>query len=191
VTLAIPREAGPSIKREENPIPLRLASSKGDNLFLALPSAPSKEMAGIPFPDNGSHGGPQKGEKSVHREASSEGSTNVASLAPSSDGKIASARPKYDKNPKPLYPPEATKMGYEGEVLLRVEVLSNGRVGQVEVNRSSGHEILDRSALAAVKQWEFIPAKKGETAVSEWVRIPIPFKLKTNKTIVVIDGRSR
>jgi protein TonB len=96
----------------------------------------------------------------------------------SSSGSGAGAHPKYAENPKPPYPEEARERGYQGEVLLRVEVLSNGRVGQIEVKRSSGHEILDRSALNTVKQWKFIPAKKGEETVSLWVNIPIRFQLQ-------------
>jgi TonB family protein len=95
-----------------------------------------------------------------------------------SESEIVSAKPKYAENPKPLYPQEARKKGYEGEVLLRVEVLSSGRVGEIEVKRSSGHEVLDRSAISAVKQWRFIPAKKGETPIPVWVNIPVAFQLR-------------
>jgi protein TonB len=63
-------------------------------------------------------------------------------------------------------------------VVLRVEVLSNGRVGQIEVRKSSGHELLDRSALTTVKQWRFIPARKGDTAIPLWVNVPIKFQLQ-------------
>lgn len=86
--------------------------------------------------------------------------------------------PKYVENPKPIYPREARKKGYEGEVILRVEVLPNGRVGQIEVRRSSGYEILDRSAMETIKQWRFIPAQKGEDRVTFWVNIPIKFQLQ-------------
>jgi len=86
--------------------------------------------------------------------------------------------PRYVENPKPLYPREARKRGAQGEVLLKVEVLSTGLVGQVEVKKSSGHEILDRSALSAVKQWRFSPAKRGEEAIAFWVNIPIKFQLQ-------------
>ena len=54
----------------------------------------------------------------------------------------------------------------------------NGRVGQIEVKKSSGHEMLDRSALTTVKQWRFIPAKKGDDAIPLWVNIPIKFQLQ-------------
>jgi len=95
-----------------------------------------------------------------------------------SEGEIILTHPRYAENPKPPYPREARKRGYQGEVVLKVEVLSNGQVGQVEVKKSSGHEILDRSALAAVKHWKFIPARKGENAIPFWVNIPIKFQLQ-------------
>lgn len=103
----------------------------------------------------------------------------MAMKSPSlSESEILFAQPRYSENPKPLYPQEARKKGYEGEVLLRVEVLSNGRVGEIEVRRSSGHEVLDRSAITTVKQWRFVPAKKGETQVPVWVNIPVAFQLR-------------
>lgn len=86
--------------------------------------------------------------------------------------------PRYVENPKPIYPREARRKGYEGEVLLRVEVLPDGRVGQIEVRRSSGYEILDRSAIETIKQWRFTPAQKGEERISFWVNIPIKFQLQ-------------
>jgi TonB family protein len=90
----------------------------------------------------------------------------------------AGNHPRYAENPKPPYPEEALKKGLEGEVLLRVEVLANGRAGQIEVKSSSGHEVLDRSALSAVKQWKFIPAHRGGESIPFWVNIPIKFQLQ-------------
>jgi protein TonB len=107
-----------------------------------------------------------------------EESKSVVKSPSLSKGEIVLIHPRYVENPKPLYPGEARTKGYQGEVLLKVEILSNGRVGQMEVKKSSGHEILDRSALSAVKQWKFTPAKKGETAISAWVNIPIKFQLQ-------------
>lgn len=88
------------------------------------------------------------------------------------------AHPRYSENPKPVYPPEAVKEGNEGTVLLLVEVLPNGRVGELEVAKPSGYEMLDQSALTAVKRWQFIPARKGGTPFTCWVKIPIVFKLR-------------
>jgi protein TonB len=109
---------------------------------------------------------------------SREGSGTASKLPFPSDGDITFTQPKYAVNPKPLYPQEAREKGYQGEVMLRVEVLTNGQVGQVEVKKSSGYELLDRSASATVKQWKFIPAKKGSEAIPFWVNIPIKFQLQ-------------
>jgi TonB family protein len=114
---------------------------------------------------DGRGGGSQKGLGFLTKLSSSSGGGN-------------GAYPRYAENPKPSYPQEARNRGYHGEVLLRVEVLSNGRVGQVEVKRSSGYEMLDHSALSTVKQWKFIPARRGEDAISLWVNIPIKFQLQ-------------
>jgi len=95
-----------------------------------------------------------------------------------SDRGIVFAQPEYAENPKPFYPSEAKRKGYEGEVVLKVEVLSNGWVGQIEVKKSSDFEMLDRSALSTVKQWRFIPANNGNGSISCWVNIPIKFQLQ-------------
>jgi protein TonB len=58
-----------------------------------------------------------------------------------------------------------------------VEVLPNGRVGDVLVKESSDYEVLDQSALETLKKWRFIPAQKGGVAIPCWVNIPIKFQL--------------
>jgi protein TonB len=90
------------------------------------------------------------------------------------------SRPNYIENPKPPYPPEAKNKGLEGRVLLQVEVLPNGRAGDVFVKESSGCDSLDQSALLTVKKWRFIPAKKGGIPYPSWVNIPITFQLLDN-----------
>jgi TonB family protein len=126
---------------------------------------------------NGVGTGTGSGRGEGRGEGSQKGPVFFAKLFSSSGGG-AGAHPRYAENPKPPYPQEARNRGYQGEVLLRVEVLSNGRVGQIEVKRSSGYEMLDHSALSTVKQWKFIPARRGEDAVSLWVNIPIKFQLQ-------------
>jgi protein TonB len=98
--------------------------------------------------------------------------------APNSGGRMASgAIPQYGRNPLPLYPSLARKMGHEGVVLLAAEILSDGHVGQLVVKKSSGFPTLDQSALDAVKRWKFIPAKWLGKAVSAWVDVPVKFRL--------------
>ncbi len=89
----------------------------------------------------------------------------------------ASFNANYGTNPKPKYPTIARSRGWQGKVLLRVRVTADGLSDAVTVHRSSGHEVLDESAVAAVEKWKFIPAKQGNTAVACTVIVPIIFTL--------------
>jgi protein TonB len=83
----------------------------------------------------------------------------------------------YGTNPKPKYPSIATSRGWEGTVYLLVEVSVEGLSEKVTVQRSSGYESLDDSAIEAVEKWKFLPAKRGDTPVSSSVVVPINFIL--------------
>jgi protein TonB len=83
----------------------------------------------------------------------------------------------YLNNPPPAYPKSAQRLGMQGRVLLRVQVLANGTVGALEVKQSSGKSVLDEAALAAVKNWIFTPAKRGSTPIDGWTQVPIEFRL--------------
>jgi len=96
-------------------------------------------------------------------------------------GRSGVSSPGYGENPKPVYPLEARQKGHEGKVVLTVEILPNGRVGEVQVDKSSGYETLDHSAVETVKKWKFIPAKKGGVAIPCWVNIPFKFQLLYSK----------
>jgi periplasmic protein TonB len=88
-------------------------------------------------------------------------------------------RAGYLNNPPPGYPAAAARQGWQGTVLLRVRVLSNGRVDGVEVQKSSGHKLLDEEAIATVRGWQFTPSKRGDTPIDGWATVPIEFKLDT------------
>lgn len=83
----------------------------------------------------------------------------------------------YLNNPKPQYPPMSRRVGEEGRVLFKVLVNANGDPETVEIASSSGSERLDNAALAAVKQWRFVPAKRNNEAISAYVTVPIGFTL--------------
>lgn len=90
----------------------------------------------------------------------------------------ANFKANYAHNPKPDYPDIAKSRGWQGKVLLRVKVSAQGLSDEVTVEKSSGREILDDSAIEAVKKWRFIPAKRGDTPVASSVIVPIDFKLR-------------
>ena len=83
----------------------------------------------------------------------------------------------YLNNPAPYYPRSAKRRGIQGEVLLEVAVKTDGSAASVLVSHSSGHAVLDRAALAAVKNWRFIPAKKSGKSVAASVLVPVEFKI--------------
>jgi protein TonB len=85
----------------------------------------------------------------------------------------------YLNNPAPQYPPVSKRLGEEGRVMLRVFVDERGLPVRVEIRSSSGHERLDNSALEAVKNWKFVPARRGDQAVSAWVIVPISFSFRS------------
>jgi periplasmic protein TonB len=87
------------------------------------------------------------------------------------------ARPRGGYQVLPTYPSTARRLGIQGTALLRVLVLDDGRVGEIEVQKSAGHPDLDRAASDAVKRWRFDPARKGSENVSTWVLLPVEFRL--------------
>jgi len=83
----------------------------------------------------------------------------------------------YLHNPAPRYPEAAQEEGWEGRVVLRVHVDAAGHPVSVDLHASSGHEVLDKAALAAVRRWTFVPAKRGSTPIDGWVDVPLDFRL--------------
>ena len=79
---------------------------------------------------------------------------------------------------KPRYPESARRQGVEGTVLLKVRVTEQGRVEAVQLERSTGHQDLDQSAIEAVRRWHFEPARRGNQAMAVWALIPVTFKLE-------------
>jgi periplasmic protein TonB len=88
-------------------------------------------------------------------------------------------RSGYLNNPPPQYPNLAARKGWQGTVLLKVRVLSTGRVDEVELQKSSGFKLLDEEAKATVRTWQFSPSKRGSTPIDGWATVPIEFKLDT------------
>jgi len=84
----------------------------------------------------------------------------------------------YLRNPKPSYPNLSRRLSEQGTVLLRVFVTMTGDATRIELKESSGFQRLDKSALDAVQNWKFVPAKRGEQPVAAWVIVPIKFSLK-------------
>jgi protein TonB len=83
----------------------------------------------------------------------------------------------YLRNPPPAYPKMLLKRGVEGSVLVRAQVLDDGRCSRVQLKESSGFRLFDEAALTAVKDWRFVPARQGAQTVMAWVDVPIDFRI--------------
>nr|WP_315490037.1 energy transducer TonB [uncultured Rhodoferax sp.] len=90
---------------------------------------------------------------------------------------LQAAKPDYAYNPQPDYPLLLREQGVGGVVWLRVWVDSEGHPGEIKLAKGSGYRLLDDAALRAVRQWRFVPAKKGEQKLASWVEFPIRFTL--------------
>lgn len=91
---------------------------------------------------------------------------------------LPSSNAAYLNNPRPSYPSISRRMGEQGKVLLRVLVDENGLPQQIEIKQSSGFDRLDKAALASVKQWRFVPGKRGGVAQPMWTIVPVNFVLE-------------
>jgi len=83
----------------------------------------------------------------------------------------------YLINPKPIYPPEARRKKQEGLVILKVVISKEGKAESVNVEESSGCKLLDESASAAVKGWQFVPGRAGDEAIESTIKVPVRFRL--------------
>jgi len=143
----------------------------------ALP-APASPASPVLVPGGGDRSGSNgAGNTAFRREGTGETRPEGGGVWSPKD---ADAVPRYGDNARPAYPPLARLRGYQGVVVLFVEILVDGRVGQVGIRRSAGHEILDRAALETVRTWRFEPGRKEGRAVTMSVEVPVRFVLNGN-----------
>jgi protein TonB len=90
----------------------------------------------------------------------------------------ATRPPQFGVAPEPPeYPLVARRRGWEGLVLLRIEVSASGEITSVRVGRSSGRDLLDEAAVEAAKSWRLAPALEGGTPVAGALDVPVRFRL--------------
>ena len=105
---------------------------------------------------------------------------SIGEIAPDPGPTLATAAAlAYADVPPPPYPPMARKKNWQGEVLLRVRVDESGKPVAVEIEKSSGHRVLDRAARDHVlKRWRFQPALVEGRPVAAWARVPLNFRIE-------------
>lgn len=154
---------GPAPEKRKQELPARLESADHP-----APAARLHAGAGRPAapPAEGA------GEAGAGRESAASPEPAAAALR--------QAVPLAADNRPPEYPALARKRGWEGKVLLAVEVASDGFVQAVRVQTGSGHDLLDEAALRAVRKWRFQPGTRDGEPVAMQVLVPVHFILKDN-----------
>ncbi len=122
---------------------------------------------------------------SASAPASSATASSVTSAPPTQSAapaapkiELPSSQADYLNNPRPPYPPLSKRLGEQGRVVLRVRIETDGSASQAEIQRSSGFERLDQTALQTVLRWRFVPGKRNGVPEAMWFNIPINFVLE-------------
>ncbi|AJQ26548.1 energy transducer TonB [Pelosinus fermentans] len=123
---------------------------------------------------------PSSSSSSSSSEASSSSSSAASAAVSGGGSRSGIAAPGILSKVDPSYPSDARQAGLEGTAVLRVQILANGRPGEISVSRSTGHSSLDDAAVAAVAKWRFVPAKDRDSGktVACYTSLPVSFRLK-------------
>jgi len=81
-------------------------------------------------------------------------------------------------NKPPAYPPDAARRGEEGVVVLLVQIAPDGSASAVDVQESSGYEVLDRAAQGAVARWHFRPPVEDGAPVAGTMEVDVHFAIR-------------
>jgi protein TonB len=80
--------------------------------------------------------------------------------------------------PKPPYPWEARRVGFEGQVVITVDITKAGAVRSAILSRSSGRDDCDKSALETIRErWRFSPARLDGEAIDWREKILVVYDL--------------
>ena len=146
--------------RRQAPAPPAPAANRGDQALAQIAADLPAPAADVPLADNGAKPDPTTAAAATRREV------------------LPAFKAAYLHNPAPAYPALARRNGEQGTVTLRVLVARDGATARVSVERSSGYAHLDRSALEAVREWRFVPAREQGEPVEVWMLVPIAFRLQ-------------
>ena len=98
------------------------------------------------------------------------GGTDSESNAIVSGDQVIPASPDdAARNRPPVYPQQAAMLHQQGTVTVVIHVSPQGTTEGIDILQGSGHILLDRAVLDAVRNWRFLPAVKDGQ--------PVPFDM--------------
>ncbi|SMF51340.1 energy transducer TonB [Pseudogulbenkiania subflava] len=163
--------------RLEHPAARRSAATSPPLLSTSAPRPSAATPSAAPSPS----------PSPAPEEHRSEAAATASNAAPAKTAEAADApitpplyRGGYLDNPKPRYPALSLELNETGTVRVRVQVSAEGRALDVSLAQSSGYPRLDRAALEAVRQWRFVPARRGQEAIPFNFIVPVDFSIKSH-----------
>lgn len=158
-------------KLDKPPPPKKLTAPK------EMPQAPAKEVdpsldKGVAVVGEGGVGDPAGLEGGVTQGGVAGGMVGGAIALPEN----ATPPKPLKSNPVPQYPQQARAAGKTATVILKVVVLADGTVADVQVMR--GEEPFSSEAVKTVKRWRYEPAVYKGQPITVYRVVRIPFKLR-------------
>jgi periplasmic protein TonB len=141
--------------------------------FKTLEPDPSAATSGTAAPSGASRGPQERGPEGPARSAVASRTPDAAPGGPI----VRAARPRGGYQVRPVYPESARRAGIQGTTLLRIHIETDGRVSDVTVERSAGHQSLDQAAADAVRRWRFEPALGSSGPVAMSALVPVEFRI--------------
>jgi TonB family protein len=86
-------------------------------------------------------------------------------------------QPEVLRRVEPLYPSTLLRMHKEGVVVLQALITANGDVQKIEILRSD-HALFAKSAIDAVSQWKYRPARLNGKPVAVYFQVTVVFKIR-------------
>jgi TonB family protein len=109
--------------------------------------------------------------------------SNATVAMPASNSQSGNTPPREDipRFVQPIYPGFDALFGIEGTTTVYVTIAPDGHVLDARVDKSTGHIELDESAVTAMRQSFFIPARKNGIAIMSNARLPVNFNANYSK----------
>jgi periplasmic protein TonB len=92
------------------------------------------------------------------------------------DGRDVTA-PRLVQRVEPKYPEVARRARMSGDVIVEAVITDHGEVVSPRVMKSTTESILNQSALEAVRQWRYEPARFRGQPVPVYVTVKVTFRL--------------
>jgi iron complex outermembrane recepter protein len=105
-----------------------------------------------------------------------DGDASVGSSDAGPAGPLVLTPPSVRESVPPIYPTAHLSHGEHPTVVLKVTVLADGSLADIQIEHTAGPDF-DAAAITAVRQWRFSPARRGEQAIASRIGIAVHFDL--------------